>query len=130
MVALGYRDAAEQAAGSQPLPARLRAVDLAAVRARGAAAAAQDAVSHLTRRGGPDRFWIHLDADVLDDAVMPAVDYRQPDGLTWDELRVALRMAAASPAAVGLDVTIYNPRLDPDGSAARGLVAVLADVLA
>jgi arginase len=28
------------------------------------------------------RMLVHLDADVLDDAVMPAVDYRQPGGLT------------------------------------------------
>jgi hypothetical protein len=31
-------------------------------------------------------FWIHLDADVLDDEVMPAVDYRMPGGLPPDEL--------------------------------------------
>jgi len=31
-------------------------------------------------------FWIHLDADVLNDAIMPAVDYRMPDGLSFDEL--------------------------------------------
>jgi arginase family enzyme len=31
---------------------------------------------------------------------------------------------------VGLEVTIYNPRLDPDSSGARGLVNVIGDALA
>ena len=73
-VVVGFRDAEEQARdGSQPLPSTLLALDLAAVRATGAPAAAERAIAHLTRPGAPDRFWVHLDADVLDDAVMPAV---------------------------------------------------------
>jgi arginase len=35
----------------------------------------------------------------------------------------------ASGKAVGLEVTIYNPRLDDDGMADRGLVDVLAAAL-
>jgi hypothetical protein len=31
-------------------------------------------------------FWAYLDAAVLEDAVMPAVDYRMPGGLSWNEL--------------------------------------------
>ena len=57
---------------------------------------------------------------------MPAVDFRVPDGLSWNELSTALRLVLASGKAVGLEVTIYNPRLDEDGSAGNGLVAVLA----
>jgi arginase len=60
--------------------------------------------------------------DVLDDAIMPAVDYRLPDGLGWDELTAVLRAAVASDRAVGLDVTIFNPTLDPDGQVASALV--------
>ena len=41
--------------------------------------AARQAVAHLTRQQGPERgFWIPVVADALDDAVMPAVDYRLP----------------------------------------------------
>ena len=32
-----------------------------------------------------DGFWLHIDVDVLDDTVMPCVDSRTPDGLTYDE---------------------------------------------
>ncbi|MGW0610843.1 arginase family protein [Streptomyces sp. NPDC002788] len=57
----------------------------------------------------------------MDDAVMPAVDYRQPDGLTWQELETVLRTALSGGGAVGLDVAIFNPRLDPDGTIADRL---------
>lgn len=70
-------------------------------------------------------FWMHLDADILDDAVMPAVDYRMPDGLSWDELVIVLRAAAATGRMVGIDVTIFNPKLDGDGAIARGFVEAL-----
>ncbi|OKK03687.1 arginase [Streptomyces sp. CB03234] len=130
VVALGFRDAEESAeAGMQPLPPELYAMDLDAVRATGAAAAARRAVDRLTG-GDSDGFWVHLDADVLDDAVMPAVDYRIPGGLTWQELETVLRTALADERARGLDVTIFNPRLDPDGRIAARLTECLARSLA
>ncbi|MGI5372894.1 arginase family protein [Streptomyces sp. CA-251387] len=130
VVALGFRDAAESVlAGMQPLPPELHAVDLDGVRASGAAAAARQAVDRLAAGTGGG-FWVHLDVDVLDDAIMPAVDYRQPDGLTWEELESVLRTALADPRAVGLDVTIFNPRLDPDGTIAARLAECLRRGLA
>lgn len=128
-VAFAYRDHKDQQAyGSQPLPQELMAIDLPAVREMGIEAAARKAVGRLAREE-LDGFFIHLDADCLDDAIMPAVDFRVPDGLSWDELGTALRVALASGKAAGLEVTIYNPRLDEDGSAGRGLADVLAAAL-
>ncbi|PLC03216.1 arginase [Variovorax sp. RO1] len=128
-VAFAYRDHKDQEAyGSQPLPKELKAIDLPAVHAMGIEAAAREAVAHL-KREELDGFFIHLDADCLDDAIMPAVDFRVPGGLSWNELEAALRVALASGKAVGLEVTIYNPRLDEDGSAGRGLADVLAAAL-
>jgi arginase len=72
---------------------------------------------------------VHLDVDVLDDAVMPAVDYRLPGGLTWVELETVLRTAISNGQAVGLDVTIFNPRLDPDGQITARLAECLLDGL-
>jgi arginase len=123
VVVFGFRDAAHAAAeGSRLLAPALRALDLAAVRERGIEWATLDALAHLERKGGPTGFWVHLDVDVLDDAIMPAVDYRLPDGLSWDELTAVLRRVVASDRAVGLDVTIFNPTLDPDGQIAASLV--------
>ncbi|MBY4610712.1 arginase family protein [Rhizobium sp. 9T] len=128
-VAFAYRDHEDQAEyGSQPLPEGLKAIDLPALRKAGIEAAARQAVDHLTR-AELDGFFIHLDADCLDDAIMPAVDFRVPGGLSWDELEAALRIALASGKAVGIEITIYNPRLDEDGSAGRGLASVLAAAL-
>ncbi|WP_128382047.1 arginase family protein [Streptomyces cavernae] len=70
-------------------------------------------------------FWVHLDADVLDPSVMPAVDSPDPDGLQPDELLALLRPLVRSPHCVGFNVTIYDPDLDPDGEAG----VLLADLV-
>lgn len=128
-VAFAFRDHRDQQEyGSQPLPQELKVLDLPALRAMGIEKAASEAVDHLTR-AELDGFFIHLDADCLDDAIMPAVDFRVPGGLSWDELAAALRIALTSGKAVGLEITIYNPRLDADGSAGRGLADLLARTL-
>lgn len=72
-----------------------------------------------------DGFWVHLDADVLDPIVMPAVDSPDPNGLVPDELIALLRPLLASPHCAGLNVTIYDPDLDPDGTAG----ALLTDII-
>jgi arginase len=131
VVAFGFRDAQEQREyGSQPLPPTVLALDLQEVRRLGVKQAAQRAVEHLT---APDRptlgFFIHLDADVVSDALMPAVDYRTPDGLSWDELCTVLETALASGRAVGIEITIYNPSLDADGSSGRELARTLVQAL-
>ncbi|MGP3969865.1 arginase family protein [Streptomyces sp. 6N223] len=126
---VGFRDGRQQAEdGSQPIPPRLRAWDLAELRRLGIDSAARQATDHLVRPE-LDGFWIHLDADVLDDAVMPAVDYRLPGGLAWNELATVLTTAMGSGRAVGFEVTIYNPLLDPDGIAGRELARVIGQAL-
>ncbi|MFE5972312.1 arginase family protein [Streptomyces sp. NPDC056460] len=128
VVAFGFRDADESAAaGSLPLPPRLYALALDDVRAAGAREAARGAVARLAEREG---YWVHLDVDVLDDAIMPAVDYRQPGGLSWAELEDVLRTALGHERAAGFDVTIFNPRLDPSGTVAARLTDCLRRALA
>jgi hypothetical protein len=119
-VIVGFRDAEEQARdGSQSLPDALLALDLAAVRAAGARAAAEQALVHLTRPGAPDHFWVHVDADVFDDTVMPAVDYRQPGGLSAESSRPSSpprSLPAASQASMSRSTT---RRSTPPGPPAR-----------
>jgi arginase len=131
VVAFGFRDAEEQREyRSQPLPRELLALELSEVRRLGAKRAAQRAVEHLTAaHKAAQGFFIHLDADVVSDALMPAVDYRMADGLSWDELCVVLQTALASGRAVGMEVTIYNPALDADGSSGRELTRTLIRAL-
>ncbi|MFG1702759.1 arginase family protein [Nonomuraea sp. M3C6] len=46
-------------------------------------------------------FWIHVDADVLDPSVLPAVDSPTPGGLDAAQLTDLLRELAGLPGAVG-----------------------------
>jgi arginase len=113
VVVFGFRDSAEQIKfGSQPLPSSITAIDLNEIREIGIAKATEEALKRLCR-SELDGFWLHLDADVLSDSIMPAVDYRQPGGLSWGEFVKMLRLICTSNSAVGLNVTIYNPLLDP-----------------
>jgi arginase len=73
--------------------------------------------------------WIHLDVDVLNDKVMPAVDYRMPGGLYFNDLEQILKIVASTKKAVGMSVAIFNPTLDPTGEIAQNLVKVLAEGL-
>jgi arginase len=77
----------------------------------------------------PGYFWLHLDLDVLDESVMPAVDYRMPGGLNWDEVVALARPLAQSPSLIGMDVTIFNPTLDPTGEYAAKTVDLLVRLL-
>jgi arginase len=129
VVALGEREHDPQTADIHDT--EITVLDLTRIRALGRPGhAAQRAVDHLVARR-LDGFWIHLDVDVLNSALMPAVDSPQPDGLTYSELSEVLGVAAASPLAVGVEITIFDPDLDPDGTLARQLMeAVVAGVRA
>ena len=98
--------------------------NLQEVRALGAAEAGSRAVEKM-EAGGVEGFWIHLDADVLDEDVMPAVDSRQPDGLSYAELVELLRAALSADLAVGMQVTIFDPELDPTGQIAEGFASAI-----
>lgn len=126
VVAVGARDGEERAnAGSQDIrTTRITLLELAAIRQRGIDAVADEALKVLVG-GNTSRFWCHIDADVLDDDVMPAVDYRQADGLTPAELTALLNRAIKTERMAGLSVAIYNPALDPSGAGARLLVEIV-----
>ena len=124
IILFGYRDR-EQAAsfGSQDVRnTDIYSFDLTYVKELGITTAASDALKKLLH----DElcgFWIHIDADVLDDSIMPAVDYRLNGGLSFYELSELLKIVVASGRSVGMDITIFNPNLDSDGSIARRFVS-------
>lgn len=73
--------------------------------------------------------WLHLDLDVLDAAVMPAVSYPQEEGLTWEQLEELLAPLAGAPGLVGCSVSDLRADLDPDGRIARRVAELLGRVL-
>ena len=86
---------------------------------------ARSAIELLDARA--DGFWLHLDLDVLSSDVMPAVDYPDPRGLDFAQLRDVLTVAFASPALVGASVVILNPtRATAEDDSARRVVEMLA----
>jgi arginase len=115
----GYSFAEFRASGARQWP-------LDPMRKAGVAATMRDVRAFLENpawRG----FWIHLDVDVLDPKVMPAVDSWDPGGLQFAELAVLLGAALASPRCVGMHVTIYDPELDPDRRCGRRLLDMLGN---
>lgn len=75
--------------------------------------------------GGPAGFWLQVDVDVLDPRYMPAVDSPDPGGLSPEQLVKLLRHLA--PHAVGAQVTVFDPDLDPTGVYAALLTDVFAE---
>jgi arginase len=103
-------------------------LDYPEIREHGAASTLERALAAVTRPG-VEGFWVHLDVDVLDDDLMPAVDYRHSGGLTWEETAEILRGLLGAGGARGLEVTIFNPRLDSDGSLAQHLSGLITNVV-
>jgi arginase len=125
VVVFGFRDR-EQAAsyGSQDVyETNMHVFDLQKVHTLGITHAASLAIEKLITDDLAG-FWIHLDVDVLNDAIMPAVDYRlDGGGLSFSDLSELLKIILGSGCAVGMDITIFNPLLDVDGSITRRFVS-------
>jgi arginase len=126
-IALGARDP-EEAADIAGLLAgelsHLLVVPPDVLRSRGLAVSGAQAAEQLA-----DRYWIHLDVDVLDERAMPATDYLMPDGLEWDEVAELLGPLCASPAVAGLSIGCLNPEKDPDGSLTRRTADLVVSAL-
>jgi arginase len=94
------------------------------VRRLGFAATARAVLDQVTQFGTLG-FWIHLDADVVNPLDVSAVDSPEPGGPRIGELGELLRPLVQHPAAIGLELTIYDPVLDPDRSNATRLADLL-----
>jgi arginase len=76
-----------------------------------------------------DGFFIHFDVDALDDRIMPAVDSRTADGLSYEELAVILSPLLFSKKAIGMEITILDPDLDEEGIYTREFVNKMVQVI-
>jgi arginase len=125
VVLLGHRPAElhpDVARENARLDPKIRAVTAREVRERGPDPVGKDAAAHLA--GLPA--WLHLDLDVLDESVMPAVSYPQPLGLDWEELVALVRPLVAAPNLLGVSVSDFNPDRDADKTHAALIVEELA----
>lgn len=69
-----------------------------------------------------DGFWIHFDVDVLDDNMMPCVDSRTPDGLSYAEWQELLIPLLTNRLLAGISISILDPELDPRGKYTKRLI--------
>jgi arginase len=126
---LGYRDLTESLADGMLDPDSvdgLTHLDAAALKV-GGSTTGRSVERMLADR--PGRFWLHLDVDVLDEAVFPATDYLMPGGLTWSELVDVMRPLASSPILAGVSIGCYNPEKDPTADCGRTLVKAWRSML-
>lgn len=90
---------------------------------------AQAALARMkTRNLG--RAWMHVDLDVLDAKIMPAVDCPGTPGLNFAQLSDLMRNLLASERFAGVTVSIYDPEKDPDGHSANQIVRALGKAFA
>ncbi|KUM26456.1 arginase [Mesorhizobium loti] len=102
-------------------------IDVFAARELGAVGVVEKTRAALARVGCP--YWLHLDVDVLDQTVMPAVDSPGSPGIDPDDLVATLSPLAMDQRCIGMDMTIYDPDLDPSGELARLLVSLLGRIV-
>lgn len=114
-----YVDAIEQS--------NINYYDLPDMRSRGLPELASDFLTMIASKD-LDGFWIHFDVDVLSDEVMPCVDSRQEDGLSYKELKELLLPLLHSHLCSGIDITIFDPTLDTDGRYAGQLANEMASI--
>ncbi len=105
----------------------LRHVNASDIQARGAAASATDALNHL--HADSREFVLHLDLDVIAQEEFPPVVVPGSGGLSFEDVRAALKVILGHKNLVGLDIAQYNPDKDPSGDGAKKLVDLLVESL-
>lgn len=125
VVHLGRKDDHQPEYGCRSLPT-FEVLDIrsAVIAEQGPQEAARSALDRVG--DSDDGFWVHFDCDVLDPRIMPAVDSPLPGGLDLDDAVELLAPLVRHPKARGLQVTIYDPTIDVEGSGAE-LLTVLVE---
>ena len=96
------------------------------VKSRGAGEVAPEAARHLANRSD----WIvcHLDVDVVDPSIIPAVSYPAPGGLGLDEVAEFIKALQLTQKLKVVELAAYNPSLDRDGSSSRTILELLRQI--
>jgi arginase len=89
------------------------------------------AVAELARHA--DRWWLHIDLDVLDPlefAAQGLPDFPdEPGGLTWIQLTDLVHAMLDDGPCVGCSIAIYDPDQDPDGTDATNIVKFVRTIV-
>jgi arginase len=127
-VQIGEREAFDPAYYRDIETTAIERTTVQSLQAEGVNAAVERTLRHLERRTIV-RAWLHVDLDVLDRSVMPAVDSPGSPGLTYAELTSLIAGVMRSGRIAGVDFAIYDPDLDPVGRFASEIVACIGSAL-
>ena len=106
----------------------MRYILAADIRSVGMEKATSNAIAQLHAEAR--EFMLHLDLDVITEEEFSATNVPGSGGLSFGETQTALTEFAKHKNLLGLDVAQYNPDKDPDGSGAKRVIDLLAEVLA
>jgi arginase len=99
----------------------------ATIRRQGISKVAAEAATYLTDHS--DWMICHLDLDSIDPAVIPAVNYPEPGGLTLEEVKMAVRAVQRTGKWKVFNLTAYNPTLDADHISGQKILTLVSDLL-
>ncbi len=108
---------------------RITRIDIRRALAQGVGATAREALKPF-ETAQLTRVWLHVDVDVLDEKVMPAVDSPGSPGLDFTQLAELIRALRASTRIIGSDISVFDPELDPHGQYALRLSQCLTRAFA
>jgi arginase len=105
----------------------MRHIYAADIRFKRGSAAAKAALTAV--HADAHEFVLHLDVDVIANSEFSAVNVPDTfsEGVPLEDVRAALREIVRHKNLLGISVSQYNPDKDPDGSAAKKLIGLLAD---
>lgn len=122
VIHIGQRDWEEtKKFGSQDIrDTSIKCINLTDIESNGIEKITGHVLQHIDQMEVDD-FWIHLDTDVLSDEINPAVDYRIPGGLLFEQTEYLIRNLLLTGRITGISVTIFNPSLDKGGSISNNI---------
>jgi arginase len=130
VIHMGQRDQEETVIHHSPDIAKteIKRFDLQTVSKNGIGRTLTDILNYVANMN-VDGFWIHFDTDSLSDEINPAVDYRLPGGLKFDEVELICGTMMETGQVVGMSVTCFNPTLDRDGMISKNITESLGRML-
>jgi arginase len=102
----------------------IKCIDLATIENKGVNVIATEVLQHI-KSLEVEGFWIHFDTDVLSDEINPAVEYRLPGGLLFEQVEHLLKNLLLTGRMTGISITIFNPKLDKTGSIPKSIAESL-----
>ena len=88
---------------------------------------AEEAARHLSNRS--DWVMCHLDVDVVDPTLVPAVNYPTPGGLTVAETAIIVRSLLNTGKMRAFEIAAFNPQVDGARASAATIVELVSRIL-